>query len=112
MPVSMHSTLTLPVLLETKRKFPGIRVHMTDGFDSFLHDQLRDGFADVGVLVYGPDLHIPGVDQQPIAIDRLMLSGRHPIDVEGPLTPSKIAHLPLAMPNQRSGIGRKLDAAF
>jgi DNA-binding transcriptional LysR family regulator len=41
-----------------------------------------------------------------------MLLGRHPIDVEGPLTPSKIAHLPLAMPNQRSGIRRKLDAAF
>jgi len=113
MPSSMHWVVTAPMASVAATKFPDIRLRLLDGFDPVLHEQLKSRLADLGVIVYEPDLILDGVDCRPVATEQLCLVGSGPPTIPpGPVHLAKIAGLPLILPSRRNGLRRRLDAAF
>ena len=113
MPSSMHWVVTAPMTSVAATKFPDIRLRLLDGFDPVLHEQLKSRLADLGVIVYEPDLILDGVDCRPVATEQLCLVGSGPPTIPpGPVHLAKIAGLPLILPSRRNGLRRRLDAAF
>jgi len=76
MPASLHRSVTSPLVADIRRNMPGIRLQVIDGFDALLHQQLREGLVDLGVLVHDAERIIDGVDQRPLAREPLHLVGR------------------------------------
>jgi LysR family transcriptional regulator, nitrogen assimilation regulatory protein len=76
MPASLHRSVTSPLVASIRRDIPGIHLQVIDGFDALLHQQLREGFVDLGVLVHDAERIIDGVDQRPLALEPLHLVGK------------------------------------
>ena len=65
MPASLHRTVTSPLVADIRHAMPGIGLRVIDGFDALLHDQLRDGLVDLGILVHDEDRIIGGAFDGP-----------------------------------------------
>lgn len=113
MPASLHRSVTSPLVADLRRTVPGLRLRVIDGFDAMLHDQLRDGLVDLGVLVHDPERIIDGVDQTPLVREPLMLIGRvsaFPPDAQVKI--SDIADKDLALPGKRNYLRHRIEALF
>jgi LysR family nitrogen assimilation transcriptional regulator len=113
MPVSFHISITRPLVSEIRRTLPGIRLRVIDGLDTLLHDQLRDGLVDLGVMMYDEERIIDGVDQTPLARDRLMLMGRiGDFAPGGAVRLEQLVDLPFILPGARNHMRQRLDGVL
>src|SRR4029077_20882585 len=94
-------------------KFPDIRLRLMDGFDHQSRAQLKSRSADIGVIVYDPEIILDGVDCRPVATEQLCLIGSTPPAIPpGPVHLAKIAGLPLILPSGQNILRQRLDLAF
>lgn len=84
MPSSMHWVVTAPMTSVAATKFPAVRLRLMDGFDHLLREQLKSRSADIGVIVYEPDIVLEGVDCRPVATEQLCLVGSTPPTDDSP----------------------------
>lgn len=113
MPASLHRSVTSPLVADLRRTAPGVRMRVIDGFDALLHDQLRDGLVDLGVLVHDPERIIDGVDQAPLVREPLMLIGHASAFPAGAqVKVSDISDKDLALPGKRNYLRHRIDALF
>lgn len=113
MPASLHRSVTSPLVADIRRTAPAVRMRVIDGFDALLHDQLRDGLVDLGILVHDPERIIDGVDQTPLAREPLMLIGKTSAFPSGTqVKVSDISNKDLALPGKRNYLRHHIDALF
>jgi LysR family nitrogen assimilation transcriptional regulator len=113
MPASMHRSVTLPLVADIRRTVPGVRLRVIDGFDALLHDQLREGLVDLGILVHDQERIIHGVDQQPLAREQLLLVGKKSAFPQGSRVRIRdLQGKELALPGERNHLRHHIDALF
>jgi LysR family transcriptional regulator, nitrogen assimilation regulatory protein len=113
LPVSLHRSVTSPLAEEISRTSPGLRLRVVDGFDGLLHDQLRDGLVDLGILVHCDDRLIEGVQQEALAREPLVLIGRADAFPSG--TKVRIQDLKdteMVLPGPRNQLRQRIEALF
>ena len=113
MPASLHRAVTLPLVADIRRTMPGVRLRVIDGFDALLHDQLREGLVDLGILVHDEQRIIEGVDQKPLAREQLLLVGSRSAFPQGArLRIRDLRDKELALPGERNQLRQHVEALF
>jgi LysR family transcriptional regulator, nitrogen assimilation regulatory protein len=113
LPVSLHRAVTSPLAAEIGQNSPGLRLRIVDGFDALLHDQLRDGLVDVGVLVHCDDRLIEGVQQEALAREPLVLIGRAGAFPSGAQVKIRdLEDTALVLPGPRNQLRQRIEALF
>jgi DNA-binding transcriptional LysR family regulator len=113
MPASLHRSVTLPLVTDIRRTTPGVRLRVIDGFDALLHDQLREGLVDLGILVHDQERIIHGVDQKPLAREQLLLVGKKSAFPPGARLRIRDLHdKELALPGERNHLRHHIEALF
>lgn len=113
MPASLHHAVTYPLVADIRRTMPGVHLRVIDGFDGMLHDQLRDGLVDLGLLMHDPQRLIEGVEQKLLMRDSLLLVGPAGTFPAGrTIRIRDIADRPLVLPGARNALRRHIDALF
>jgi LysR family nitrogen assimilation transcriptional regulator len=113
MPASLHRAVTLPLVADVRRTMPGVRLRVIDGFDALLHDQLRAGLVDLGILVHDEQRIIDGVDQKPLAREQLLLVGQKSAFAQGArLRIRDISDKELALPGERNQLRQHVETLF
>src|SRR5882757_1541718 len=113
MPASLHRSVTSPLVADIRRTMPGVRLRVIDGFDALLHDQLREGLVDIGILVHDHERIIDGVDQKPLAREQLLLVGKKSAFPRGSrLGIRDLRDKELALPGERNHLRHHIEALF
>jgi len=111
MPASLHRSVTLPLVADVRRTMPGVRLRVIDGFDALLHDQLREGLVDLGILVHDHERIIEGVDQKPLVRERLLLVGnKSAFPKDARLRTRDLHDKELALPGERNHLRQHVEA--
>jgi LysR family nitrogen assimilation transcriptional regulator len=113
MPASLHRAVTLPLVADVGRTMPGVRLRVIDGFDALLHDQLREGLVDLGILVHDHERIIQGVEQKPLAREQLLLIGnKSAFPKDARLRVRDLQDTQLALPGERNQLRQHVEALF
>jgi LysR family nitrogen assimilation transcriptional regulator len=113
MPASLQDSVTFPLITEIKRTMPGIRLRVINGCDAMLHDQLRDGLVDLGILFHDPERIIDGIDQSPLAREPLVFVGQKSAFAPGAhLTVGDLRDKELLLPSERNHLRHHIDGLF
>lgn len=107
LPSSASLVLTVPLLRESERLYPGIKLKVIENHSGYLLEWVQSGHIDMAVVYDVQDT--VGVTIQPLMREDLFLAGLSGnIPVAGPEIPfADIANLPLILTSQAHGL-RKL----
>ncbi len=116
MPSSVSPILAMPLLIETRRRFPAVRLQVAEAMSGFVLDWVQRDRVDIG-LVYTP-FSAEGLCSTKVLSDELLLIGsREPRDPEMPrpaaedrIAFAEIAQLPLVLPGAGHGLRELIEA--
>ncbi|MDR3496306.1 MAG: LysR substrate-binding domain-containing protein [Ancalomicrobiaceae bacterium] len=110
MPPSIGWVLTGPLVLRCREAFPGILLHLAEGFSGHVAEWLSTGRIDIGIVYQGPRLS--SLATEPLLSDELILLGAvddpeglggHSVDAK------RLAELPMILPGRPHGLRVLLD---
>lgn len=110
---SASSSLSLPILTETKAKHPNIVVHINDSFGYVFSELIMTGKMDMA-LIYATE-PIKGVTTLPLFREELFLVSSPEQQIPhdgGPIPFSALADMPVLLPSKDHFIRRIIDNAF
>lgn len=103
-PFSSATLLALPLLIETRRRHPGIVLHIVDSFGIVLSELMLKGAMDIALL-YG-SRPVRGLDYKPVLDERFFLvAARHRFDdlaADAPVAPALLGGFDLLLPSRES----------
>ncbi|RAU20569.1 transcriptional regulator [Paramagnetospirillum kuznetsovii] len=111
-PTSLGSMLTVPLVLDVRRRYPAIRLRVVEGLSGHMLEWVSSGEVDMA-LVFGSEPP-PGLATRFVARERLglvaaegaeVVVGRHSIDL------ASVLNLPLILPGQPHGVRAEVDRA-
>lgn len=73
LPPSMFDTVTVPLIREYRRRYPEVRLHVSEGLSSVLHEAVLAGRADIAVVSLSRVMS--GLESQPLVREPMYLFG-------------------------------------
>ncbi|WP_203070109.1 LysR family transcriptional regulator [Falsiroseomonas ponticola] len=111
LPTSVALHLTVPIVREVTRRFPGIRLRVIESMSGYLQEWLASGRLDLALL-YKVD-GAPGLRITPILTEDLYLiaarAGHEEDRASIPM--AEIVPLPLVLPSREHGLRQNIEAA-
>lgn len=111
LPTSVALHLTVPIVREVTRRFPGIRLRVIESMSGYLQEWLASGRLDLALL-YKLD-GAPGLRITPILTEDLYLiaarAGHEEDRASIPM--AEIVPLPLVLPSREHGLRQNIEAA-
>ncbi|WP_158807059.1 LysR substrate-binding domain-containing protein [Beijerinckia sp. L45] len=113
LPTSMAGLVGAPVLHKLRTKFPGIKLHLVDGFSGHVHEWLLSGRIDLAIL--HDARHTPAIAVEHLMSEELFLVGRDAPPVvttengSPAIAMSEIGKLSVIAPGPDHGLRRQLD---
>jgi len=107
MPPSIGWMLTGPLVVRCREAFPGILLHVAEGFSGHVAEWLSTGRVDIGVVYQAPRLQT-----EPLLSDELILLGAvdDPAGLGGDRVPTKrLADIPVILPARPHGLRVLID---
>jgi LysR family transcriptional regulator, nitrogen assimilation regulatory protein len=111
---STTSALSLPIIKEVRRQFPGITLHINDSFGQILSELVMSGRMDMAVIY--ADQPIKGTHLQRLFSEELFLvtgpgfdSGPHG---DGPIELRQTEGMPFVLPGRNHFLRKLVDEAF
>lgn len=108
LPPTVAEVLAEPLVAETLRLHPEVRMRIVSGFSGHVQDWLQRGTIDIGVTYQSGK--VPLVRSQPLLMERLFLI-EPPDAPEGPLVLSEALSRNLILPSPDHGLRRIVDTA-
>lgn len=112
-PFSSAATLALPLLEETKRRHPGILLHITESVSQPYSQMIMNGRLEMG-LIHGSG-PIRGVKYEPLLREEFVLAVHKSFGVQPdnvPIGVAELASLPFLLPPAYNFVRRAIDLAF
>ena len=111
MPPSVCMILVEPLFHRLRRDFPGVRLHVSEGFSGDVREWLVGGRLDVGVL-YSPSRTANPVGQLLLVEDLFLCCAPSALDAARPqATLAEAVRLPLILPGRPHGLRIVVDSA-
>ena len=110
MPPSIGWMLTGPLVVRCREAFPGILLHIAEGFSGHVAEWLSTGRVDIGVVYQAPRLST--LQTEPLLSDELILLGAvdDPAGLGGDRVPTKrLANIPVILPARPHGLRVLID---
>ena len=110
MPPSIGWMLTGPLVVRCREAFPGILLHLAEGFSGHVAEWLSTGRVDIGVVYQAPRLST--LQTEPLLTDELILLGAvdDPAGLGGDRVPTKrLAEIPVILPARPHGLRVLID---
>ena len=110
MPPSIGWMLTGPLVVRCREAFPGILLHVAEGFSGHVAEWLSTGRVDIGVVYQAPRLST--LQTEPLLSDELILLGAvdDPAGLGGDRAPTKrLADIPVILPARPHGLRVLID---
>jgi len=110
MPPSIGWMLTGPLVVRCREAFPGIILHLAEGFSGHVAEWLSTGRVDIGVVYQAPRLST--LQTEPLLTDELILLGAvdDPAGLGGDRVPTKrLADIPVILPARPHGLRVLID---
>ena len=109
-PFSTATLLAPNLLRETRRRYPGVVLHIYDSFGVTLSELTLKGRMDMAVL-YG-DTPVRGLDYKPLSIEELFLvTASDGAADTGPISIAELAALDLMLPTRESYLRQTIERA-
>ncbi|WP_270933559.1 LysR family transcriptional regulator [Falsiroseomonas oryzae] len=111
LPTTVALHLTVPIVREVSRRFPGLRLRVVESMSGYLQEWLASGRIDLAVL-YKVD-GAPGLKISPILTEDLYLIAArlgHEED-RASIPMAELAALPLVLPSREHGLRQHIEAA-
>jgi LysR family nitrogen assimilation transcriptional regulator len=110
-PPSIGATIGAGLVLNLKRAYPNIRLHVVEGFSGTLFEWIEAGAVDVAVLY--DSRRSPGMKVEPVLRERLFLirSAASPAP-DRPIALADVNVSGLALPGPLNGLRRVVNQAF
>ena len=110
-PFSSATLLALPLLAETRRRHPGIVLHIVDSFGIVLSELMLKGAMDIALL-YG-NRPVRGLDYKPVLQERFCLvAAGHRFDGLAPdpaIAPARLGGFDLLLPSRESFLRQAVE---
>ena len=113
MPPSIGWVLTGPLVLQCRKAFPNIALHLVEGFSGHVAEWLSTGRVDIGIVYQAPRL--PTLATEPLFSDELILLGAvdDPADLGGgSVVTARLAEVPMILPARPHGLRVLIDNAL
>ncbi len=111
LPTTVALHLTVPIVREVSRRFPGIRLRVIESMSGYLQEWLASGRLDLAVL-YKVD-GAPGLRITPILTEDLyLIAARQGHEEDRASIPmADLVTLPLVLPSREHGLRQNIEAA-
>lgn len=111
LPTTVALHLTVPIVREVSRRFPGLRLRVIESMSGYLQEWLAAGRIDLAVL-YKAD-GAPGLKINPVLTEDLYLIASRPdYEAERASIPmAELASLPLVLPSRAHGLRQHIETA-
>lgn len=111
LPTTVALHLTVSIVREVGRRFPGLRLRVIESMSGYLQEWLASGRIDLAVL-YKLD-GAPGLKVKPILTEDLYLIAARPghEDDRASIPMAELAALPLVLPSREHGLRQHIEAA-
>jgi LysR family transcriptional regulator, nitrogen assimilation regulatory protein len=113
MPPSIGWVLTGPLVVECRKAFPNIALHVVEGFSGHVAEWLSTGRVDIGIVYQAP--RRPTLATEPLFSDELILLGavNDPGGVGGDsVMTARLAEIPMILPARPHGLRVLIDNAL
>lgn len=107
-PPTVAEVLATPLVAETLRLYPEVKLRITTGFSGHVQDWLQRGTIDIGVTYQGAK--IPLVKVQPLLMEQLFLI-EPPGSQTGPISLHEALTRTLILPSPDHGLRKLIDQA-
>jgi LysR family transcriptional regulator, nitrogen assimilation regulatory protein len=112
-PTSTSTILSLPLLKEVRKRYPGIRLQIFESLSGYLNELIINNRLDIAILFRGTT--IKGVLVEPLLEEDLFLVSA-PDEMVTPagstVAMPEIASIPLVLPSQQHSLRTLIDSAF
>ncbi|MCB1395525.1 MAG: LysR family transcriptional regulator [Rhodobacteraceae bacterium] len=107
LPGTISSILSVPLIHETRVRFPGIKLVIAEAMSGFVQDWLRNAQVDLGVIYLDP--REAGLIAEPLLDEDLVLVLRPGEALAGADMVELLARLPLIVPSGAHGLRQLVD---
>lgn len=112
-PFSSAATLSADLLIETRKRHPGILLHLTESVGQTYSQMIMNGRLEMA-LIHGTG-PIKGVRFEPLLTEDFYLVAHRDFgieDIDAPLSVASLSDVPLLMPPPYNFVRRAVDLAF
>lgn len=112
LPPSFSSSIGAELVIAVHRDYPGLRLHLVDGFSGFVNEWLASGRVDMAII--NNARRTPHIRMDPLlTADLYLLGRRREVETLAPgcetIAARRLAELPLILPGRHHGLRRELD---